>query len=114
MILTMTPKTLFVGRSARNGRTANEGVLRVRYIVSGGIRVVIMGDSSLIQRERTLVSGDGSRVSSHYTTKIQNNNRFRFYHYEATTDQSKPLRGDDHRSEDGGRDGGLLSVQRWC
>ena len=114
MMPTMTPRTLFVGRSARNGRAASEVVLQVCGIVSGGIRVVIMGDSSLVQRERTLVSGDGSHVSSHYTTKISNNNRFRFYHYEAATDQSKSLRGDDHLTEDGGRDGGLLSVQRWC
>lgn len=114
MILTMTPKTLFVGRSARNGRAANEGVLRGSDIVSGGIHIVIMGHNTLVQRERTLVSGDGSRVSSHYTTKIQNNNRFRFYRYEAPTDQSKHRRGDDHPTENGGRNSGLLSCQWWC
>ena len=65
MILTMTPKTLFVGRSARNGRTANEGVLRVSDIVSGGIHIVIMGHNTLVQRNRTLISGDGSRCYHH-------------------------------------------------
>ena len=114
MILTMTPRTLYVGRSARNGGAASEVVSQAYGIVSGGIRVVIMGDSSLVQRDRTLVSGDNSCESSHFTTKISNNNRFRFYQYEAATDQIKPRRGDDHPSEDGGRDGGLLSVQRWC
>ena len=109
MMPTMTPRTRFVGRSARNGRAASEVVLQVCGIVGGGIRVVIMGDSSLVQRNRTLNSGDDPRVSNHYTTKIPNNNRYRFYRYEAATDHSKPRRGDDRLSEDGGRDGGLLS-----
>ena len=41
MILTITLKTLFVGRSAKNGRTASEVVSQTSGIVSDGILVVI-------------------------------------------------------------------------
>lgn len=115
MMLTMTPKTRFAGRSAWNDRTASEVMLQAIGIVGGGIRVVILGDSSLIQGDSSLVSGDGSHKSNLFTTEIPINNRCHFYRYEAAaTDQSKPRRGDDRPSKDGGRDGGVLSGQRWC
>lgn len=41
MNLTITLKTLFVGRSAKNGRTASEVVSQASGIVSDGILVVI-------------------------------------------------------------------------
>ena len=106
-MLTIKPRTQLAGLHAGNGRAASEVVLQTISIVGSGIRVVILGDSSPI-------SSDDSRENSLFTTHIPNN-RCPFYRYEAAaTDQSKPRRGDDHPSEDGGRDGGVLSGQRGC
>ena len=106
-MLTIKPRTQLAGLHAGNGRAASEVVLQTVSIVGSGICVVILGDSSPI-------SSDDSRENSLFTTHIPNN-RCPFYRYEAAaTDQSKPRRGDDHPSEDGGRDGGVLSGQRGC
>lgn len=107
MMLTIKPRTQLAGLHAGNGRAASEVVLQTISIVGSGIRVVILGDSSPI-------SSEDSRENSLFTTNIHNN-RCPFYRYEAAaTDQSNPRRGDDHPSEDGGRDGGVLSGQRGC
>ena len=92
-MLTMTPRTRFVGRSARNGRAASESVQAAISITGGGIRVVISADRPLY----------GSRKRNHLTTKIPNNNRRHLYRHEAAaTDQSKPRwRADDHSGHSG-------------
>lgn len=108
MMLTIKQRTQLAGLHAGNGRAASKVVLQTIGIVGSGIRVVFLGDSSPI-------SSEDSRENSLFTTHIPNNYRCPFYRYEAAaTDQSKPRRGDDHPSEDGGRDGGVLSGQRWC
>ena len=81
-MFTTTPIASFAVRTARNGWDGSEVVPQAKGIVGGGIRVVILGDSSLqsgyIQHENTI-----------FTTHIPNNIRCHFYRYEsAATDPS--------------------------
>lgn len=98
MMLTMTPKTVIAARTDSSGRAAS-GVV-------GGIRVVFPGDSS-----RTVASATIS-VNRNYQTQEdagRNNKSQTFYRHDAAATYAKPQHGVVHHSEDGGRDGRVLS-----
>ena len=117
MMLTMTPKNAIAARTALNSGRAACGV------VGGGIRVVFLGDSLmagvaggfvsiLVSRDYQTISDAGRNVSRDYQTISdagRNNRRCIFYRYDATATYAKPQHGVVHHSEDGGRDGRVLS-----
>ena len=98
MMLTMTPRTMIAARTDRKGRAASG-------IVGSGIRVVFLGDCSRIVADAT-VSGNRD-----YQTQEagKNNISQTFYRHDATSTFAKHRHGVDHHSEDGGRDGRVLS-----
>ena len=102
MMLTMTPRNAIVARTAGKGRAACG-------VVGGGIRVVFLGDSRIAGTADGFVSISVSRDYHTILDAGRNNRRCTFYRYDATATYAKPQHRVVHHSEDGGRDGRVLS-----